>query len=393
MAFLAFFNLQQEKINMAKTKSKKIEVESDRDSLADDIADILNKSNKDGGNIAFVLGDDNDDDPTKIIDWVPSGCDQLDVVMTNMPDAGFPVGRITEITGLEAAGKSLLSMHALAETQKKGGLAVFIDTETSLDHEFVEAIGVDLKKMLYISCDHVEEIFDHIETIVQKVRGANKDRLVTIVVDSVAAASCKREQESDHGQDGFATGKAIIISKAMRKITQMIARQRICLVFTNQLRVNIGAMYGDKYTTSGGKGIAFHASLRLRLQAIKRLQVTRAGVKIPVGVKTKCTVMKSRFGTVHKNLEFDIFFDRGIDNYGNWIETLKERKLITQSAPHTYVNDAGDKIKLSKTGEEIEANPELRDELYKKLCDLHIMKYRHQLDSEDEEVEMVDAEE
>lgn len=232
---------------MPKKNKVEHEVEADRDLLADEIAGILNKSNKDGGNIAFVLGDDNPDDPSKIMDWVPSGNDQLDLVMCNRPNAGFPVGRITEVTGLEHSGKTLLCMHALAETQKKGGLAVFIDTESSLESNFVKAIGVDLNKLLYISCDHVEEIFDHMETIIQKVRSSNKDRLVTIVVDSVAAASCRTELEADHGKDGYATAKAIILSKAMRKITQMIARQRICLIFTNQLRVRMGVAFGDPY--------------------------------------------------------------------------------------------------------------------------------------------------
>lgn len=231
------------------TKSKKVEHEmsSDRDQLADDIAKILNDANKEGGNIAFIYGDDNSDDPSKIIDWVPSGNDQLDLIMCNRRNAGYPVGRIVEVTGLEHSGKTLLAMHALAETQKKGGLAVFIDTESSLEENFVRAIGVDLSKLLYISCDHVEEIFDHMEMIIQKVRNSNRDRLVTIVVDSVAAASCRQEMEADHGKDGYATGKAIILSKAMRKITQMIARQRICLIFTNQLRVKLNAMFGDPY--------------------------------------------------------------------------------------------------------------------------------------------------
>jgi hypothetical protein len=145
------------------------------------------------------------------------------------------------------SGKTLLAMHALAETQKKGGVAVFIDTESSLDIKFVRAIGVRVESLCYISCDHVEEIFDHIETLVEKIRIGNKNKLVTIVVDSVAAASCVTEMESDHGKDGYATGKAIIISKAMRKITQMIARQRICLIFTNQVRQNLGATFGEKW--------------------------------------------------------------------------------------------------------------------------------------------------
>jgi recombination protein RecA len=372
-------------------KTKKVEIESDRDSLADEIAGILNKSNKDGGNIAFVLGDDLDDDPSKIIDWVPSGNDQLDIIMANRPNAGYPVGRITELTGLEGSGKTLLSMHALAETQKKGGLAVFIDTESSLDVNFVKAIGVDVNKLLYVSCDTVEEIFDCMETLVEKVRKANKDRLVTIVVDSVAAASCKTEMEADHGKDGYATAKAIIISKAMRKITQMIARQRVCVLFTNQLRVKMNAMFGDPYTTSGGKALAFHASLRLRLQAVGQIKDAK---KNTIGIKTRCKIIKNRMGPPMRNIDFDLFYDRGLDNYGNWLDTLKENKIVSGTrTPYDYTKDNGDVVKIPKAEltQLLSGDEELRDELYGKLCDIHIMKYKDQSQCESDDIEYDDS--
>jgi recombination protein RecA len=372
-------------------KSKKVEMDTNRDDLADMLALELNKANKDGGNVAFVLGDDLDDDPSKIIDWVPSGNDQLDIIMANRGEAGYPVGRITELTGLEGSGKTLLSMHALAETQKKGGLAVFIDTESSLDINFVKAIGVDPNKMLYISCDMVEEIFDHMEMIVEKIRKANKNKLVTIVVDSVAAASCKTEMEADHGKDGYATAKAIIISKAMRKITQMIARQRICLIFTNQLRVKMNAMFGDPYTTSGGKALAFHASLRLRLQAVGQIKDAK---KNTIGIKTRAKIVKNRMGPPMRNIDFDLFYDRGLDNYGNWLDTLKENKVIAGTrTPYDYTKDNGDVVKIPKAEltQLLDGDKDLRDELYSKLCDIHIMKYKDQSQCEADDIEYDDS--
>lgn len=403
--------------NETKNKSKKVEHEmsTDRDQLADDIAKILNDANKEGGQIAFVYGDNNADDPSKIIDWVPSGNDQLDLIMCNRPNAGFPVGRITEITGLEHSGKTLLSMHALAETQKKGGLAVFIDTESSLEENFVKAIGVDLSKLLYISCDHVEEIFDHMEMIIQKVRSSNRDRLVTIVVDSVAAASCRQEMEADHGKDGYATGKAIILSKAMRKITQMIARQRICLIFTNQLRVKMNAMFGDPWTTSGGKALAFHSSLRLRLQALGQLKNDK---KETIGFKTCCKVTKNRLGPPMRSCEFDIFFSRGMDNYGNWLDTLKDHKIIdkamtadqkkkaseeylktlvevdTKENKFMFTCSDGKTYEFSKSTftQLMNSNETLRNDLYKELCDIHIMKYDDQSACASENIEFSEGE-
>lgn len=145
-------------------------------------------------------------------------------------------------------GKSLISAHIVANTQKKGGIAVVIDTENAAAPEFWKSLGVDLKNLPYSPCETVEDIFEQMEKLISVVRKSNKDRILTIIVDSVAAASTKTEQESEHGKDGFATTKSIIISKAMRKITNMIGRQKVLIVFTNQLRQNLNAMaFGDKY--------------------------------------------------------------------------------------------------------------------------------------------------
>ncbi len=176
---------------MAKSKSK-LELE---DALANTLADSINKQFKGQAlKTAFFL-DGDDDAPSNVKDWISSGCDSLDLAISNRPNGGFPVGRITEITGLEASGKSLLASHALAETQKKGGLAVYIDTESATSTEFLQAIGCDLKTMLYVPLETIEEIFETIETIVEGVRKSNKDRLVTIVVDSVMGASTKIETQ------------------------------------------------------------------------------------------------------------------------------------------------------------------------------------------------------
>jgi RecA/RadA recombinase len=145
------------------------------------------------------------------------------------------------------SGKSLLSSHALAETQKAGGVAVLIDTENAVSREFLEAIGVDISKLLYVTADSVEQIFEFIETIIAKVKSVDKDKPVTIVVDSVAAASSKKELAADYDKDGYATDKAIIISKALRKITNTIGRQRVSLIFTNQLRMKMNAMFADPW--------------------------------------------------------------------------------------------------------------------------------------------------
>ena len=345
--------------------------------LADILAGELNKQSKDQ-KVAFFLNDDSA--PTNVDGWVSTGCAMLDVAISNRPYGGLPVGRITEITGLEQSGKSLVSAHLLAETQKQGGVAVLIDTETAVSREFLEAIGVDVSKLLYVTADSVEQIFDFTETIIEKVRETSKDKIVTIVVDSVAAASTTNELAADYKKDGYATDKAIIISKAMRKITNMIGRQKISLIFTNQLRQKMNAMFGDPWTTSGGKALAFHASVRLRLKNMGQIKMKQGGQDRTVGMKVRCQVVKNRMGPPLRAADFEIFFDRGIDNYGSWLKVMKENSLVKQAgAWYTYVDtETGEEIKFQSKDfiEMMGEREELREQIYKKICEETILQYK-----------------
>ena len=341
--------------------------------LAEVLADSLNKQAKDQ-KVAFFL--DNNDSPTNVEGWVSTGASMLYVAISNRPYGGLPVCRISEVYFLEQIFKSLVSANLLAETQQLGGIAVLIDTENAVSREFLEAIGVDTAKLLYVAAETVEQCFEYTETIIEKVRTSSKDRYVTIVVDSVAAASTEKEMEADYGKDGYATDKAIIISKAMRKITNMIGRQSICLVFTNQLRQKMNAMaFSDPWTTSGGKALAFHASVRFRLKSMGQLKV---GDKI-VGIKVRAQVVKNRLGPPLRHADFNIFFDRGIDNYGSWLGVMKDNKLVKQGgAWYEYTDtDTGEIIKFqSKDFPEILQNEELRDQIYRKICEVSILQYK-----------------
>lgn len=358
--------------------------------LADILAGELNKHSKDQ-KVAFFL--DDDETPTNVEGWVSTGCAMLDVAISNRPYGGLPVGRIVEVTGLEQSGKSLLSAHLLAETQKQGGVAVLIDTETAVSREFLEAIGVDVKKLLYVSADSVEQIFDFTETIIEKVRQTDKNRLVTIVTDSVAAASTKTELASDYGKDGYATDKAIIISKAMRKITNMIGRQKILLVYTNQLRQKMNAMpFGDPWTTSGGKALAFHASVRLRLKGMGQIKSKVGGNDRIVGMKVRAQVVKNRMGPPLRAADFDIFFDRGIDNYGSWLSVMKDNKIVKQGgAWYEYTDtDTGEIIKFQSKDfiPLMTQREDVREQIYKKICECTILQYKSDgIDMEDLEID------
>jgi len=357
---------------MAKSKSEQA------DELAVALADNLNKKFKGSGFKAAFFLDSDTESPSEVRGWVGSGSDMLDLAISNRPNGGFPVGRITEITGLEASGKSLLAAHALANTQRNGGMAVYIDTENAVSREFLEAIGLDLEKMLYVPLDTVEDIFEAIESITESVRKSNKDRLVTIVVDSVMGASTKIEMAKEFDKDGYATSKAIILSKGMRKITNMIGREKICLIFTNQLRTRLGVAFGDPYTTSGGKAIPFHASVRLRLKSVGQIKAKIDGVDQVIGIKTRCQVIKNRMGPPLKSIDYDIYFESGIDNYGGWLNVMKDYKLVSQSgAWYTYTKSNGEEVKfLSKDFQsKVLEDDELMKEIYQSICDSYILKY------------------
>lgn len=381
---------------MAKGKSK-IELS---DSLANSLAESINKQFK-GQSLktAFFL-DGDDDSPSNVKDWISTGSDMLDLAISNRPEGGFPVGRITEITGLEASGKSLLASHALAETQKKGGLAVYIDTEAATSSEFLTAIGVDLKTMLYVPLETIEEIFETIETIVEQVRKSEKERLVTIVVDSVMGASTKIEMDSEYDKDGYATSKSIILSKAMRKVTNWIARENICLIFTNQLRTKLGVTFGDSWTTSGGKAIPFHASVRLRLKSTGQIKAKdQHGVEQIVGTKTNVSVVKNRMGPPHRKIDYEIYYDSGIDNHGGWLSTMKQYNIVKQAGAWYTMEDldleTGEiygelKFQSKDFVQKVLNHEEVKARLYARICDAYIFKYHAGIDGGIDDVIITD---
>lgn len=369
---------------MAKQTDKKV-IQPDRDELAQSIADALNKLNKDGEKIAFFL-DGLDNSPTEFTEFISTGATMLDIAISNRPHGGIAAGRITEVTGLEGSGKSLVCGHIMAATQKMGGVAVLIDTETAVNPEFYQAIGLDMKKLLWVEANTVEDVFDRMVHLIEHIRKhpSNKDKLVTIVVDSVAAASTRKEMEADFSKDGYATDKAIIISKAMRKITGMIAREKIALVFTNQLRQKMNAQpFSDPWTTSGGKAIAFHASTRIRLSQVDKLK--NADKEI-VGVKVKAKVEKNRLGPPHRSAEFEIYFNRGIDDYTSWLNVMKDHKMVKQAgAWYAFVDEStGEEIKFQSKDFPafLEADTERKEKIYQKICDTLIMKYQEEFDPE-----------
>jgi protein RecA len=323
------------------------------------------------------------------------------------------------------SGKSLLSANALRDTQKKGGTAVFIDTETAVSKEYLQAIGVDIKSMLYVHLETIEDIFDTVEHIIEKVRNTDKKRIVTIVIDSIAGATTKAELDQAHGPAGYATQKAIAISKAMRKITNMIGKQRILLICTNQLRQKVGEFMtagSDPFTTSGGKALGFHASVRIRLKQTGKIKNKDGDI---VGVKTKATVIKNRMGPPFRSAEFNIFFDRGVDNYGTWADTLFEAGFVSsgkidklhpdgKKKTKTELEDEKAKMKAAKSYQFdlmnidgtiketvvfeksklptlLKEREDVKEYLYDKIAEMRIFQYQNQQEESDDEFQIESA--
>jgi recombination protein RecA len=319
---------------------------STRDELAGQLAASLNKQFKDT-KVAYFL-DGSDTTPTDIKEFISTGSTLLDLAISNRPHGGIAVGRITELNGLESSGKSLVGAHLLAETQKKGGVAVYIDTETAVSQDFLKVIGVDINNMLYLHLETVEDIF--------------------------AAASTNVEMEADFDKDGWATSKAIIISKAMRKITQMIGRQRVALVFTNQLRQKLGVMFGDPWTTSGGKALPFHASTRVRLKNKGQIKDNKNNV---IGMTILAQVVKNRLGPPLRSCEFPLYFESGIDDVGSWLKVMKDHKIVKQGgAWYTLTDHLGQEHKFqSKEFSDKLSDPDFKTFVYEQICEKVILKY------------------
>lgn len=367
-----------------KEKEESILKQEQIDILANDVLEIINRKfkEKDLPDAAGYMSNAN-----LVTNWCPTGCDILDLAISNRPYGGLGFGTIVEMTGLEGSGKSLLAAHILTECQKKGGLAVLFDTEKALGMlDFYCSVGLDPNKVIYSDrLRALEEVYEAMELIIKKALLIDKNRPVTIVVDSVMGASTLAELESDFEKDGYATSKAIVNSKAMRKIPSLIAGKNILIILINQLRDAVGAIgFGaDKYQTSGGKAIGFTASTRLRLKRIGQLKGKINGIDSIIGESIEVAIIKNRLGPPKRKVKFDIRYDSGIDNYGSWLTMLKELGGIGQSGSsysYKYVDgDTGEEVTKKFQSKDfkklIEETPGLKDVIYEQICEAYIMKY------------------
>ncbi|MCX6173619.1 MAG: recombinase RecA [Ignavibacteriales bacterium] len=233
---------------------------------------------------------------------------------------GVPRGRIIEIYGPESSGKTTLCLHIIAEAQKTGGLAAFIDAEHAMDLNYAKRLNVDTKNLLLSQPDFGEQALEIVDTLVRS------NALDVIVIDSVAALVPRSEIEGDMGDPQMAM-QARLMSQALRKLTGAISRSKTCVIFTNQLRMKIGIMFGNPETTTGGNALKFYASVRLD---IRRIAAIKDGQNV-IGNRTKVKIVKSKVAPPFKEVEFDIIYNEGISKAGEIIDLASEKNLLNKS--------------------------------------------------------------
>jgi recombination protein RecA len=242
---------------------------------------------------------------------------------------GIPRGRITEIYGPESSGKTTLCLHIIAEAQKAGGLAAFIDAEHALDINYAKRLHVDINNLLVSQPDYGEQALEIVDTLVRS------NALDVIVIDSVAALVPRSEIEGEMGDPQMAM-QARLMSQALRKLTGAISRSKTSVIFTNQLRSKIGIMFGNPETTTGGNALKFYASVRLD---IRRIAALKDGQNV-IGNRTKVKVVKSKVAPPFKEVEFDILYNEGISRVGDLIDIGVEANIIKKGgAWFTYGED------------------------------------------------------
>lgn len=306
----------------AKKKEKDLPTESknlngaELDDFAQTLIKQLNKEH--GSNIAFNLA--SDDAPTDVNRWISTGSKELDYIISNRRDGGFPEGRIVEIQGPPSCGKSHIGFEVAKSTQRMGGIVVYVDTENATSPTNLAQLGIDVaKRFVFVQTACTEEILSVIESTIVKARAMTKDVPVTVIWDSVSQSSPKAELEGDYDQNTIGL-QARVLSKGMRKIANVIGGQKVLLLLMSQQRTKIGVMYGDPTTTSGGMAVPYAASTRVKINTGKPVL---AKDESTIGIEVTAKTIKNKVGRPFREATFQIHFGVGVIDHENLFDSLR----------------------------------------------------------------------
>ncbi len=286
------------------------------------------------------------------VELIPSGTLGLDIAL----GGGYPKGRIIEIYGPESSGKTTLTLHAIAEVQKKGGTAAFIDAEHALDPAYAKKLGVDTENLLVSQPDNGEQALEIAETLVRS------NAVDLVVIDSVAALVPQAEIEGDMG-DSHMGLQARLMSQALRKLTGIINKSKATVIFINQIRMKIGVMFGNPETTAGGNALKFYSSVRLDIRRIGQLKV---GDEVK-GNRTKVKVVKNKIAPPFRIAEFDIMYNEGISKIGDTIDLAEKYGIVDKSGAFYKYNGETIGQGRDKTKAYFKENPKILAEVDKKI--------------------------
>ena len=297
------------------------------------------------------------DSPDENVEAISSGSLGLDIALGV---GGYPKGRVIEIYGPESSGKTTLTLHAIAECQKKGGIAAFIDAEHAFDRFYAENLGVDIENLIISQPDHGEQALEIADNLIRS--GA----IDMVIIDSVAALTPKSEIEGEMGDSKMGL-HARLMSQALRKLTSSISKTNCTVIFINQLREKIGIMFGNPETTTGGNALKFYASIRLD---IRRSTQIKSSDGVVMGNKTRVKIVKNKVAPPFKLAEFDIMYGEGISKVGEIIDLAVEAEIINKSG--SWFSYDGTKLGQGRDAVKslLKDNPDLMETLEAKLKEI-----------------------
>jgi recombination protein RecA len=288
------------------------------------------------------------------IETIPTGSISLDLAL----GGGIPKGRIVEIYGPESSGKTTLTLHVVAEIQKEGGTAAFVDAEHALDPAYAKKLGVDIEKLLVSQPDSGEQALEIVETLVRS------NAVDLVVIDSVAALVPQAEIEGDMG-DSHMGLQARLMSQALRKLTSIISRSNCTVIFINQLRMKIGVMFGNPETTTGGNALKFYASVRMD---IRRASQIKTGDEI-IGNRVRVKVVKNKVAPPFRQAEFDIMYNQGISVEGDILDLATEKGIVEKAGAWFSYNGENVAQGREAAKQYLKDNPKTLKEIDKKVRD------------------------